>query len=347
MAGKDKVFIGLDLGDRYAHFCILGSDGEIIDEGRVHTTVIAFRKFFASRTASLVVLEAGTHSRWSSELLAELGHEVVVANPAQVRLIYGRSSKTDRLDAEVLARLGRVDPSLLSPIQHRGRQAHTDLAWIRGRDRLVQARTKLVNYLRGVTKAFGYRLPKCSAQSFHRRIKDELPKELAAVLQPHVEALADLHRQILACDRAIHAAVNHRYPEAARLAQVPGVGALTALAFVLTLDDPHRFPRSRDVGPYLGLVPRRKQSGQKDLRLGITKAGDQLLRRLLVNCAQYILGPFGKESDLRAWGLHLVGSGGKRTKKKAAIAVARRLAVMLHRLWISGEEYVAIGYHPA
>jgi len=294
-----------------------------------------------------VVLEAGTHSRWSSELLEELGHEVVVANPSQVRLIYGRSSKTDRLDAEVLARLGRVDPSLLSPIQHRGRQAHADLAWIRGRDRLVQARTKLVNYLRGVTKAFGYRLPKCSAQSFHRRIEGELPEELASVLQPHVEALADLHRQILACDRAINEAVNHRYPEAARLAQVPGVGALTALAFVLTLDDPHRFPRSRDVGPYLGLVPRRKQSGQKDLRLGITKAGDQLLRRLLVNCAQYILGPFGKESDLRAWGLHLVGSGGKRTKKKAAIAVARKLAVMLHRLWISGEEYVATGYCPA
>jgi len=214
-----------------------------------------------------------------------------------------------------------------------------DLAVIRSRDAVVRTRTNLINHVRGMVKSFGGRISKCSAEAFCSRALEEMPEELRPTLWAVVKTIADLSRQIRNYDKQIEAMAEQRYPEVKILRQISGVGVLTALTYVLVLEDPHRFKKSRSVGAYLGLRPRLKQSGQSDRQLRITKAGDKLLRRLLVGSGQYILGPLGPDCDLRRWGLALAARGGKNAKKRAAVAVARKLSVLLHRLWMTGEEY--------
>jgi transposase len=268
-----------------------------------------------------------------------LGHLVRAANPRKVRLIYSNPLKSDRVDAEWLARLVRFDAKLLSPIHHRSAEAQNDLAVLRSRDVLVRTRTGLVSHVRGLVKAAGARLQGCSTGSFHKRASQQLPAHLQPALQPVLATIADLTRQIRTIERTIEQLVRARYPHAGVLMQVQGVGPITALCYVLTLEDPNRFRKNRAVGPYLGLVPRRDQSGQHDPQMRITKAGDAHLRRLLVQCAQYILGPFGEDSDLRRLGLAMAQRGGRNAKKRAVVAVARRLAVLLLALWKTGEVY--------
>jgi transposase len=147
-----------------------------------------------------------------------------------------------------------------------------------------------------------------------------------------------INAQIASFDKALEAQVE-KSPGGQVLTTISGVGALTAMAFVLTLEDPSRFRRGRDVGAYLGLVPKQRQSGDSDPQLRITKAGDGLVRKLLVQCAHHILGPFGVDSDLRRYGLRLAERGGKSAKKKAVVAVARKLSVLMHRMWVTGEVY--------
>jgi transposase len=333
--------IGLDISDTYSSLCVLDADGEVVEEGRVRTTTPALTRRFANGECR-VIIEVGTHSPWVSRLLTALGHEVVVANPRRVRLIAESDHKHDRADAEQLARLGRLDPQLLSPIQHRGVRAQEDLALIRSRDSLVAARTALINHVRGVVKAYGDRLPACSATSFHYKAGATIPDGLKPALMPHIDLIAHLTSEIAKAYRAIEARIGDTYVEARALQQVPGVGPLTALTFVLTLENPARFRRSRQVGAYLGLTPRQRESGARAPQLRISKAGDAMLRRLLVACSQYILGPFGPDTDLRRWGMrHGADTKGK-ARKRAVVGVARRLAVLLHRLWSTGEVYEAI-----
>jgi transposase len=334
-----KMTIGLDLGDRYSYFYTLDAAGENIESGRVQTTQGALEKRFRSGEAARVVIEAGTHSPWVSRRLTEWGHEVLVANPRKLALIAQNESKDDPVDAELLARLGRVEPQLLSPIVHRGAEAQADLAVIRARDAVVAARTQLVNHVRGAVKSWGSRVPTCSPRSFAQKVESGLPEPLRAALEPLLQVIGVMTEQIKGYDRQIEEACQEKYPETELLRQVGGVGAVTALAFVLTLEDPHRFGRSRSVGSFLGLRPGRDKSGAQDPELRITKAGDQLLRRLLVGSGQYILGPFGPDCDLRRWGLKLASRGRKNAKKRAVVAVARKLAVLLHRLWAGGEVY--------
>lgn len=342
-----KMTIGLDLGDRYSNFYTLDRTGENLESGRVQTTQSALEKRFGSGEAARVVIEAGTHSPWVSRLLSQWGHEVLVANPRKLALITENESKDDPVDAELLARLGRVEPQLLSPIQHRGERAQADLAVIRARDAVVAARTQLVNHVRGAVKSWGGRLRSSSTRSFARQGASQLPEALRPALQPLLDVLALLTSQIEAYDRQIEAACREAYPETELLRQVGGVGAVTSLAFVLTLEDPHRFGRSRSVGSFVGLRPARDQSGAQDPELRITKAGDRLLRRLLVGSAHYILGPFGPDCDLRRWGLKLARRGRKNAKKRAVVAVARKLAVLLHRLWVNGEVYEPLRLAPS
>ena len=264
---------------------------------------------------------------------------MIVANSFRLKVISQSNRKSDQADAELLARFARADPELLCPVRHRGKQARQDLQLLRSREALVSARVELVNHVRGAVKASGRRLPACSTASFHRKIPANLPRELVPAFQPLIEAIETLTQQIREYDARIAHACEHRYPETNRLRQVAGVGPITALCFLLTLDDPTRFHSSRMVGAYLGLQPRRRQSGDRDPNLGITKAGDEHLRRLLVNAAQYILGPFGPDTDLKRWGLELASRGGSGGKQRAVIAVARKLAVLLHALWVSGEDY--------
>jgi transposase len=331
---------GLDLGDKYSYLCLLNQhSGEVIEEGRLRTTPEALKRRFASERPMRIAIEAGTHSPWVSRLLEECGHEALVANARKLRLIYSNKRKTDEVDAENLARLARVDPKLLYPLKHRGEESQAHMAIVRSREALVSARTQLVNHVRGAVKSFGARLPKCPAVSFHNKAPEHIPEALLPALGPILETIGSLTRRIRQYDRRLEAIAEEHYPETELLRQVEGVGPLTALTFVLTVEDPYRFEKSRSVGAYLGLVPARDQSGDRDPQRRISKEGDEMLRKLLVSGAHYVLGPFGSDSDLRRHGEKIAARGGKNAKKRAVVAVARKLSVLLHSLWISGEVY--------
>jgi transposase len=339
---KDQPHLtaGLDIGDKHSYLCLIDTDsGEVVEEGRLRTTPEAFRRRFSSEQPMPIALQAGTHSPWVSRLLEECGQEVLVANSRKVRLIYANKRKTDEIDAENLARLARVDPKLLYPLKHRGQESQAHMAIIRSRQALVGSRTQLVNHVRGAVKSFGARLPKCPARSFHNKAAEHIPEALLPALGPILEQIGSLTERIRRYDRELETISKESYPETELLRQVEGIGPLTALTFVLTLEDPYRFEKSRSVGAYLGLVPATSQSGERDPQKRISKEGDEMLRKLLVGSAHYILGPFGTDSDLRRHGERIASRGGKNAKKRAAVAVARKLAVLLHRLWISGEVY--------
>src|SRR5215210_2011062 len=338
---RPQVTAGLDLGDKYSYLCLIDSQsGEVIEEGRLRTGPEAFRRRFGSEQPMRIAIEAGTHSPWASRVLEGLGHEVLVANSRKTRLIYANKRKTDEVDAENLARLARLDPKLLYPVVHRGEDSQAHMAIIRSRQALVDCRTQLVNHVRGAVKSFGARLPKCPARSFHKRAPEHIPEALMPALGPILEQISSLTERIRDYERQLETISKEHYPhETELLRQVEGIGPLTALTFVLTLEDPHRFERSRSVGAYLGLVPARDQSGDRDPQKRISKEGDEMLRKLLVGSAHYILGPFGSDSDLRRHGEKIASRGGKNSKKRAVVAVARKLSVLLHSLWLSAEVY--------
>ncbi|MBA4179787.1 MAG: IS110 family transposase [Anaerolinea sp.] len=313
--------VGVDVSDGFSSICILDREGEVLEEGRVRTTSEGMGQRFGAMAPCRVVIEAGTHSPWLSRLLSGLGHEVVVANARKVRLIGESTQKTDRADAETLARLGRLDPKLLSPVAHRPVEMQVDLAVIRSRAALVAARSLLVNQVRGTVKAMGGRLPSCSTRSFHHKVLGAIPEPLLIAVTPVLAVIEQLSKEIDGVDARIGALIKESYPEARLLMQVDGVGPLISLTYVLTLFDPHRFQRSRQVGPFLGMTPRQRASGERSPRLGISKTGNGYLRQLLVNGAHYILGPFGKDCDLRRFGLAHAGTTGN-TKKRAIVAVA-------------------------
>jgi transposase len=336
---QDLLTVGLDVSDKHVHACFLDHHGNIVEESRLAATAVALRRRFGGAERYRVVLEAGLHSPWMSRLLLDLGHELYVANPRRLRAIYQNESKSDRVDAEYLARIGRLDPTLLYPLRHRSPATQADLSVLRSRSALVKARGTLANYLRGVVKSAGGRLPHCDTRRLARKAVEYLPPELVPALSPIVETIADLDARIRAYDQQIEEMARSRYPQTELLRQVAGVGPITATTFVLTVEDPTRFARARSIGSYLGLRPRQDESGTLKPQLRITKAGDANLRSMLVQCCQYILGPFGPDTDLRRWGLKLAERGGKNAKKRAVVAVARKLAVLLLRLWVTGEIY--------
>jgi len=336
---RDWLTVGVDLGDQWSNYCILGLEGETLAEGQWRTTREDVAEFFRALAAARVIFEVGTHSAWVREVVVGCGHEVLVANPRLMEGTKRRKRKNDRLDAQKLARLGRIDPQSLFPIQHRSTEVRQDLVVLRARDILVQARTQLINATRGLVKSMGARLPKCSSPSFPKKVEEMLPAEVSEALLPLVRLAEELSDRIQVYDEKIEKLGREKYGHTKLLRQVKGVGPLTSLGYVLTLENPDRFAKSRDVGPYLGLVPKQEDSGDSQPQLRISKAGDMMLRRLLVGSAHYILGPFGPDTDLRRYGLRLCDRGGKNAKKRAAVAVARKLAVLLHRLWVSGEVY--------
>src|SRR6202789_4607097 len=334
-----RLTVGLDLGDRSSFYCVLDGTGDVLLEQKVSTTPKAIHEIFGAMPRSRIAVETETHSPWVSRLLSELGHETIVAHARNVRLIGESRRKDDRFDAMTLARLARIDPQLLSPVKHRSAQAQADLTVIRARASLVRARTALVNAARGLTKSYGERLRGCNPRNLDKEKAQTLSPELQAALSPLLQALESLSERITEYNQQIEAVAQQRYPQTALLKQIKGVGTLIALTYMLTLEDPHRFRKSRDAGCYVGLQPGRRNSGQSEPQMHISKEGDPYLRTLLVQGAHHILGPFGADSDLRRWGLKLAERGGKNGKKRAVIAVARKLAVLLHRLWVSGEAY--------
>lgn len=337
-----KVTIGLDVGDRVCVLCAIDTAGEVIERGQIPTRIAALERKFQSTPPSRIVIETGKHSPWISRVLQSLGHEIIVANSRRVQLISRSHRKSDRSDAELLARLGQSDPRLLAPIQHRGEAAQADLALLRSREALVRCRTLQINHVRGMVASAGGSIPRCSAECFHRKAVTSIPANLSLALTPLLESIEQLTQKIRSMDREVERLGSERYPETKALRQVAGVGPITALAFVLVLEDPHRFRTSRSVGAYLGLVPRRDASGDSDPQLRITKTGDRMLRCLLVQSAQYILGPFGPDCELRRYGQRLHARGGKNAKKRAIIAVARKLSCLLYVLWTNPAPYVPL-----
>jgi len=335
---KTKLTVGMDLGDKWSHCCFLDGEGEVVEQCRVKTTREAVKARFGELKQALVAIEVGAHSRWVSQMLSELGHEVIVANAREIRAITGSDRKSDKVDAEKLARYARVDRKILRPLRHRGEEVQVDLLVLRCRAVLVKTRTQIVNAVRGMVKSFGYRMPKCSTEKF-AQLTNLVPALLRESLKPLMEALEQVQKKIEEYDERVKKLATEKYPETKVLRQVWGVGEITSVSFVLTIEDKERFGKSRDVGPYLGLRPRRSQSSESDPELRITKAGDCFLRSLLVECAQKILSEKAPDTALKQFGMRIEARGKKKAKKRAIVAVARKLAVLLHKLWVTGEVY--------
>lgn len=338
MARKQKLTVGLDLGDQSSRYCILDEAGNILAEGKLATSAAALQALFGKMPCSRVALEVGTHSPWVSRQIAAAGHEVIVANPHKVKLITHSARKNDRIDAEQLARLARIDPKLLSPIRHRGKEAQADLAVIRARAALVESRTGLINCARGLAKPMGERLKRCDADQVKESLADGMSAAVRTVIGSLLKSVEAISEQIAVYDGTIKE-MEKRYPEVELLTQVYGVGTLIGLTFILTLEDAERFRHSRDVGPFVGLQPKQRDSGKSQPQLGISKTGDRLLRTLLVQGAHCNLRKGAPDSDLRAWGMAKLDGGGKNAKRRVIVAMARKLGVLLHRLWVTGEVY--------
>ncbi len=331
--------LGLDLGARKSHACALAPDGELIEERVVTTSRDAIAALLARHQGARVVLEASTSARWIASAAKAAGHDVIVANPRKIPVITASVRKCDRNDARLLAELGQVKPHLLSPVDLRDDRYQIVRTLLFARAQLVKSRTSLINFVRAEVRMLGYSLPSCSSASFPSKCRGLIPGELEEALLPTLDVLVDLSRRIEDYDRKVDELSTTSFPETGLLRQVHGVGPLIALAFVATIGEPSRFKKSRAVGAYVGLVPRTSQSGGRNPTLSITKCGDHFLRSLLVSAATRILGPHGVDSDLRRLGLAIGASGDKRSKAKARIAVARRLAVLLHRLLVTTEVY--------
>lgn len=335
----DRV-VGFDVGDRRVEVCELRmSDGAVTRRHKLPTSREALEPWLAAQVRLRVVMETGTHAPWIARAAAAAGHEVIVADARSVELITKSRKKTDRRDAEMLARLGRSDEELLRPAYVRCEQTQRERALLRLRDGLVRARSLQINALRGVMKTDGCPLEACDADSFSRRARGAMDASWLALAGPSLEAIEELTRQIRSYDRQIETIAQQRHGQALeRITQPDGVGTLTAMALITAVEDPSRFRSGREMAAYLGLVPRRSQSGESDPDLGITKEGDRYARRLLVSAAHYVL-ERGPDTDLKRWGLALEQRWGPKTRKRAAVAVARKLTVLLFRLWVGGQRY--------
>lgn len=339
LEGRGEWFyVGIDVGSRKSFCCFLDESGQVVAEITVPTDRASFTAYFTAVPKSTMAVEVGTASGWMSELLQGLGHDVVVANARKLKAIWSNRRKNDETDAQMLARLLRADRELLFPIRHRRRETREELTLLRAREAHVSARTQLINSARGLAKSHGVTLIRCSAEAFSRKVVEGIPESLKTALIPLVESVRDLTLRIRGYDRQI-SRLAQRYPETEALRQVAGVGELVSVAYRLTIDEPERFRKSREVGPYLGLVPRQDESGEMSRQLRITKTGDKMMRQLLVTSAHYILSSRGPDTDLKRHGLQIAERGGKNAKKRAVVAVARKLAVLLHRLWVTGEVY--------
>lgn len=338
--------IGIDLGDDSSSYCVLDGRGQVIREGSIETNRSSFDDLLAKRPKSRVILEASRQSHWTSKHLRSLGHEVVVINPRRLQLISESVCKTDRNDARLLARVGRLDVGILQPVHEKSDETLACRMLLRGRAQLVRTRTRLVTLIRGSLKVFGIQVPACSADVFHDRVRRRIPEFLRTALFPLLETLAGLREQVERYDHEIAQTNKKRFPQTAVLQQIHGVGPVVALSFVAAIEDPRRFKSSRTVGAYLGLTPRSYQSGKSDPRLRITKQGDGMLRSLLVTAATHILRRSAPDSDLKRYGRRVARGGTPRDRGRARIAVARKLACLLHRLWLTGEAYQPLRAEP-
>jgi len=328
--------LALDLGDRVTTLA-RREDDKIIHED-LETCPEVLHARFVEEPPAQVVFEAGSQSHWISWMLEDLGHEPLVVHPRRLKMITDSSRKTDRADATWLLLLGESDLQILEPISVRSRDQQADLVRLRTRQTLVRMRVNAIHAVRGHAKLFGCALASGSPDAFPKRARAGLCRELRIACAPLLVHIESLTRSIRRIDAELDA-VAERRPETQCMLQVPSIGVITALTFVLTLQDVDRFPNNRQVGAAVGLVPRKRASGMRNPELRITKTGDTELRRLLVLAAHRMMRTTAPDSDIKRFGLRLAERGGKNAKKRAAVAVARKISVLLAALWRSGEVY--------
>jgi len=329
--------IGLDLGSRRVHWHRLDPNGEVLGHGSVPTTREALRRLLTT-VPQRVVLETCGACRWVAALGRELGHEVVVANPRRFHLISQSESKSDRRDAKLLAEVGQVRPSLLHPVRLRGEETQRVRVLLAARRHLIEQRTGQVNFIRGQMRTLGLPLASSSVGAFTKKFRERIPGEYREALWPLLDEIDDLNGRIKTFDQAIERISREQHPETEVLRQIPGVGPILALTYIVTLESHEHFEDPRLVGAFVGLVPKTYASSEKNPQLRITKCGDRELRNLLVSAATWIL-TWGKDSNLRRFGERIRARQDQTSRGKARIAVARKLAVLLHRLWRTGEAY--------
>lgn len=337
-----EFFVGMDVSDKSVEICILkqgSEEGACMTVRNCRESLEAFAGSFARPEGVSIAMETGPQSNWMADFLRARKLGVTVANARKLRAIWQSDDKCDGNDAEMLARLLRADPKLLAPVTVKERKFRDALLAVKARDCLSRCRAKLITTVRGLLKSEGVSSSEIDAQSFGVKIMALIPKPLIRHLKPLVEEVSRLDAALRRYDKEIER-LRKEFDGCEAVAQIKGVGPLTSLAFVLVVGDPTRFENGERLSSYLGLVPRRNQSGETDRQCHITKAGNGLLRRYLVQAAHYIMGPFGdKECDLRRFGERIAARGGRNAKKRAVIAVARKLAVLMLKLWKSGEEY--------
>ena len=334
---QEKIYFGLDISQKTIEIFALKGEKEA-SFGKIPNTPKSLNEFFdkvpaASQTIT-VALETGTHSAWISRQLEARGYEVIVAHARDLAFIYKGDKKSDRIDAEKLARMARADKKLLHPVKVIDKKRQEDLLAIKARDLLVKHRTGIINTIRGLVRSIGIDDSAYSTETINE-IYSELPQKIQDNLRGLFSMLTAANKCIKEYDRQIKK-IAKEYPETETFQQIKGVGPLIALSFALIIRDPHRFS-AEECSSYVGLVPKRDQSGEVDKQLGISKCGNKLLRRLLVQGAQYIMGPFGEDSDLKDFGTRISQRGGSIARKKAKVAVARKLAVTMLALWRNPE----------
>ncbi len=341
MVKRNLSALGIDLSDKTLHFCAMTAEAGVVAEGKLSLTAARVAELWKLHgDVDVVVLEAGTPSTWVRDMLSELGSRVIVADPRKLKAVTDSVRKSDERDARMLARLGLADEELLAPTHVRAPEHRRALALLKVRDQQVRARTATVLEIRSQVKLVGGRMPRCDAAQFHQH-EDAVPAELRDVLAPLFDTLRGLATSIGRLDDLLEGE-GAKFPVVARLQKVDGVGPVTALAFVAVVGDPRRFARTRDIGAYLGLVPRRDQSGVADPSRRISKAGCGFLRRLLTQCAQSICRAGGKDSALRRRALASLAVKGKPGKRKVVVAIARKLSVLLLSLWKSGQSWTPL-----
>lgn len=328
--------IGLDLSDEKADFCMVDGRKRVLRRGSIELVRPALEEFFRAIEPCRVVLETCGQSAWVAKVIRSCGHEAFVVDPRRLELLTKSSKKTDRNDARLLAEMGRLDVEMLHPVHEKSDGTLAIRVELNARAQLVRTRTRLINLVRGALKLFGEQPPKCSSDVFHQRV--HLPEILEPALGPILAVLAGLQAELEKYDKHVVECCK-RFPQTELFRGIHGVGPIVALSFVAAIEKVERFKSSRAVGAYFGLTPKKDQSGKSDPSLRISKEGDGTVRSLLVSAATHALRKSAPDSDLKRFGRRIAQSGTPRDKGRARIAVARKLATLMHRIWVTGEIY--------
>jgi transposase len=345
-----NVYIGLDISLQMTHVCVVDREGKIMQEGIAGSDVAALdawlRAHGAGWTIQRIVFETGQLSTHLYHGLKAAGFPIVCIDARHAHgTLKAQRVKTDRNDARGLAQIARTGWYKAVHVKsHEGQSLRT---LVGGRKQLVTVRMDIENHIRGALKTFGIKLATKAAANgeFSARVKAAIAQE-DAVVKDTMLALLNAHAGVVAQEKALDrrcTAIARKDSVSKRLMSVPGVGPITALAFKAEIDEPARFLKSRDVGVHLGLTPRKYASGEIERDGGISKCGNRALRSLLVEAAVVMLTRSKTWSRLKAWGVKLA----QRSSFKAAVtAVARKLAIVMHRMWMDGTAF-AYGNSPA